>query len=278
MNKKLFNRFLFLFLTGLSMLNVGRSYAQISPPGLGEANTASWFAFGVRQSLDSASKIQSFTYVGLGRTSNPITNNPVQQQAIFVLNQEFYHRFHKHWHYSLALSYRNQNEYEAAAPYEAASPAHQQEIRVYGRYMYQLKVRNFKFVATYRQEFRSFFEPDFTQVDTRYQLRSRFRLQASLTLDENKVHRISASVEALFSSSQSTDPENHWSTFAYKETRLCFYYSIDPKNSSLIYNIGYMNDLLGRGTDLKSVSYIAFDVIWENPFKPFKREVLKPIE
>jgi len=251
--------------------------AQISPPGLGEANAASWFAFGVRQSLDSANKIQSVSYVGIGRTSNPVTSNPFQRQAIFVLNQEFYHKFHKHWHYSLALSYRNQNEYMETTPYESASPPTKQEFRIYGRYMYEFKVRNFKFVATYRQEFRSFFDPDFKQEDERYQLRSRFRIQATMTLDQNKAHRIIASAEALFSSTETTTPENHWTTFGYKEARFCLYYSFDPKNSSLTYSLGYMNNLIGQ-SDVISVSYLAADVIWENPFKPFKREILKRIE
>lgn len=106
---------------------------------------------------------------------------------------------------------------------------------------------------------------------------TRIRLQCAITLDENKVHRLSASAEALFSTTQSTTPFIHWSTFSYKETRICFYYSVQPKNSSLIYSIGYMNNLIGQ-TNITSVSYIAMDVIWENPFKAFKREVLKPIE
>ncbi|WP_018341711.1 DUF2490 domain-containing protein [Cytophaga aurantiaca] len=259
------------------LLTVCAAHAQISPPGLGETNTASWLAFGVRQSLDSANKIQSFSYVGLGRISGPQSNNPLKYQEIFVLNQEFYHRFHKHWHYSLALSYRNQDEYGDEKSFNTISPMHKQEIRAYGRFMYELKVRNVKLVATYRQEFRSFFNPDFQPEDNRYQLRSRFRLQAAITLDKNKVHRFTASAEALFSSTQSTTPSTDWSTFAYKEARFCFYYSIDPKNSSFIYSIGYMNNLIGR-EDIKDVSYIALDVIWENPFKAFKREVLKPIE
>lgn len=261
----------------IGLLTVITATAQISPPGLGETNTASWFAFGVRQSLDSASKIQSFSYVGLGRISGPQSNNPLKYQDIFVLNQEFYHKFHKHWHYSLALSYRNQDEYGDEKSFNTISPTHKQEIRAYGRFMYELKVRNVKFVATFRQEFRSFFDPDFQQEADRYQLRSRFRLQAAVTLDENKIHRLTASAEALFSSTQSTIPSTHWSTFAYKEARFCFYYSIDPKNSSFIYSIGYMSDLIGQ-THIKAVSYVALDVIWENPFKVFKREALKPIE
>jgi hypothetical protein len=267
----------YILFIAMSLLTVLGTHAQISPPGLGETNTASWFAFGVRQSLDSAGKIQFFSYVGLGRISSPASNNLLKYQDIFVLNQEFYHKFHKHWHYSLALSYRNQDEYGDEKSFNGISPTHEQEIRVYGRYMYELKIRNVKLIATYRQEFRSFFDPDFQQENDKYQLRSRFRLQAAITLDENKTHRLMASAEALFSSTQSTTPENHWSTFGYKEARFCFYYSIDPKNSSFIYSIGYMNDLIGQA-HAKSVSYLAMDVIWENPFKAFKREILKPIE
>ena len=266
-----------VFLLCLVTAYTNTSVAQISPPGLGASNTASWLAFGIRQSLDSAEKIQSFSYVGFGRIRGPQSNNPVKYPDILVLNQEFYHAFHKHWKYSLALSYRNQDEYSDEKSFNSISPIHKQEFRLYGRYMYELKLHNLKFVATYRQEFRSFFDPDFKQETDRYQLRSRFRLQAALTLDENKVHRLTGSVEGLFSTTQSTLPQNEWSAFEYKETRICFYYSIDPKNSSFIYSIGYMNDLIGQ-KNMKSVGYIAVDVIWENPFKAFARESLKPIE
>jgi len=277
MKKIPFGHAIILIIGCLTFVYSNACLAQISPPGLGETNTASWFAFGVRQSLDSANKIQSFSYIGLGRISGPQSNNPLRFQDIIVLNQEFYHRFHKHWHYSLAVSYRNQDEYSDEKSFNTISPTHKQEFRLYGRYMYELKIHNLKFVATYRQEFRSFFDPDFIQETNRYQLRSRFRLQAAITLDDAKVHRLTASAEALFSTTESTSPENHWSAFSYKEARFCLYYSIDPKNSSFIYSVGYMNNLIGQ-ENIKSVNYIALDVIWENPFKPFKREVLKPIE
>ncbi len=277
MKNKRINHVLLLVFLWFAVACTNTGTAQISPPGLGESNSASWFAFGLRQSLDSFNNVQSFSYAGIGRISGPQSENPFKFQDIFVLNQEFYHRFHKHWHYSLAVSYRNQDEYGEGKFFHAISPAHKQEVRLYGRYLYELKVGNLKFVATYRQEFRSFFDPHFKPEDDRYQLRSRFRLQTALTLDESKVHRLTASIEALFSTTQSTVPETHWSSFAYKETRLCFYYSIDPKNSSFIYSIGYMNDLIGKEA-IKSVRYLAVDVIWENPFKGFKRETLKPIE
>lgn len=98
--------------------------AQISPPGLGLANSASWFAVGVRQELDTLKAWQSVTYIGIGRKSNPDNYNPLAKPAILVMNQEFYHQFHHHWQYSFALSYRRQDEYEKLSPYEHESPPH----------------------------------------------------------------------------------------------------------------------------------------------------------
>src|SRR6478609_6797214 len=105
--------------------------AQISPPGLGVAHTAQWVALAVRQKLDSANTKQLVSYVGLGRISNPDDYNPVEKSAIFVLNQEFYNQFREHWQYSLALSYRNQREYESVPPYEEGVPSAKQEFRIY---------------------------------------------------------------------------------------------------------------------------------------------------
>ncbi|MEZ4891167.1 MAG: hypothetical protein R2779_11655 [Crocinitomicaceae bacterium] len=47
--------------------------AQISPPGLGRATAASWFALGISQKLDTieGKGWQSMSYIGLGRISNP---------------------------------------------------------------------------------------------------------------------------------------------------------------------------------------------------------------
>ncbi len=122
-----------LFLLVFGIMYTKQSCAQISPPDLGTTNTAAWTAFGIRQFLDSANKRESFSYIGFGRISSPATTNPFFEHSIFVLNQEFYHRFHKHWRYSVAGSYRNKNEYLTTAPYEAASPPTMQEFRVYGR-------------------------------------------------------------------------------------------------------------------------------------------------
>ncbi|WP_031289906.1 hypothetical protein, partial [Sphingobacterium sp. IITKGP-BTPF85] len=41
-------------------------HAQISPPGLGKAKTASWSAIGLKRQLDSTGTKEALTYLGLG--------------------------------------------------------------------------------------------------------------------------------------------------------------------------------------------------------------------
>jgi len=249
--------------------------AQISPPGLGDANTAGWFAVGVRQELDTIKAVQSMSYIGLGVKSNPDNSNPFYKPAIIVLNQEFYHQFHKHWQYSGALSYRRQQEYSKTSPYESEDPSIKQEFRIYGRLVYVLKTSKIKLAFTYRQEFRKFYTPDFNNWPETFQLRSRFRAQFTLNLNANKTQRFICSAEALFSKSKAATGD--WSVLSYQESRFCLYYSVSPRNFPLIFNLGYMNDLLGH-TAAHPVSYIAFDIIWENPFKLTQRKKEKITE
>ncbi|MBC7451567.1 MAG: hypothetical protein H7259_08780, partial [Cytophagales bacterium] len=72
----------------------------------------------------------------------------------------------------------------------------------------------------------------------------------------NKVQKLIASYEALFETEkQNNGSSSCWTTYGYAESRVCLYYSISPKESSFIYNIGYMNDLLGR-SPVTSASYL----------------------
>ncbi|MCB9188140.1 MAG: DUF2490 domain-containing protein [Flavobacteriales bacterium] len=241
-------------------------YGQISSPGLGKTNTADWIAFGVRQELDTieGKGWQSMTYAGLGRKSNPDNYNLFYKPAIFIVNQEFYHQFHNDWQYSLALSYRRQDEYFDTPPYEHETPRIKQEFRIYGRFSYIFKTPRIKFIPTFRQEFRKFCSPDFKNITENFQLRSRLRLQLTVYLDKNKTHRLIASSEQLFSVSKETT-SNTWTNFNYRESRFSFYYSISPQALPLIFSLGYMNNLVGNKTTFDA-HYLAFDIIVENPF------------
>ncbi|MDB5257998.1 MAG: hypothetical protein JWM14_2693 [Chitinophagaceae bacterium] len=245
--------------------------AQISPPGLGDANTASWLAIGLRQRLDSANHKQYVAYAGMGRISNPDDYNPIEKTSIFVLNQEFYNQFHKHWQYSVALSYRRQNEYESTTPYEKEKVPLKQEFRIYSRYSFIWKTSRLKWVTTYRQEFRKFYTNDFKDWEETYQLRSRTRTQLTVTLDKYKVHNIVASAEALFSLSKE---ESQWGSFAYRESRFCLYYSYAPVTSPLVFSLGYMNNLIGSSS-LIDAHYIALDIIWTDPFGNLRKKKIE---
>lgn len=273
---KIASFFLFSTLIGPILLSSLIAQAQISPPGLGNANTASWIAIGVRQRLDTANHKQSVTYVGVGRISNPDDENPFKKSAIIVINEEFYNQFHKHWQYSVALSYRRQNEYEDVAPYEKQSNGNglKQEFRVYGRFSYILRTKNWKLVSTYRQEFRKFYTSSFKDWEENYQLRSRFRVQLTRSLDRNKKHNLVASAEALFSISKESNKE--WTDWDYHESRFCFYYSFIPLKSSLVVSIGYMNNLIGKYGSLSDAHYMALDIIWNDPFGNLKKKKVVP--
>ncbi|WP_458627073.1 hypothetical protein [Winogradskyella sp. PC D3.3] len=70
-------------------------FAQCSPPGLGKANTASWFAIGIKQNRNKKETINSTTPFGLRRTSTPDNYNLLDKQSIYVINEEVSHRSKK---------------------------------------------------------------------------------------------------------------------------------------------------------------------------------------
>lgn len=245
----------------------GNCFSQISPPGLGKAKTADWFAIGVRQELSTihGKGWQSMSYIGIGRKSNPNNYDPLYKPAIMVLNQEFYHQYHSVWQSSFAVSYRRQDEYFDNPPYDQSIPKLQQEFRLYGRFSYIYSTSRIKIVPTIRQEFRQFYAPDFTNVEENFQFRTRFRLQLTANLDIKKRHRLIASSEQLFAISKKNSP-NSWTDYSYKESRFLLYYSFSPKTIPFIFNVGYMYDLVGKDNPY-DVHYLAFDIIITNPFK-----------
>jgi hypothetical protein len=239
-------------------------HGQITPPGMGDAKTGSWFALGLRQGLDTSNSKQSVTYVGWGTKSHPDNRNPFQKPGMFIANEEWYHQFHPHFQYTAALSYRRQYEYGDDPPYAPESPRLRQEIRVYGRFSYIWKSRRLRLALTFREDIRKFFTPDFRNWPETFQLRSRLRGQLGINIDPARVHRIILGAEALFPVSYNL-PTSSWGIWGYKESRIACYYSVAPPDWHLSFNFGYMNNLLGTGTNLQSVHYLALDIILENP-------------
>jgi len=236
-------------------------HAQFSPPGLGKTNTASWFAIGIKQNLDKNKTMNSTTYFGVGRISNPINYNALYKQSIYVLNEEVTHKFKKHWKYSIAISYRWQNKYKNNIPYGFDTPKARQELRFYSRFSYLNSIKRIDYSFSYRPEIRFFYNPDFTSATENTQFRSRFRGKATLNLNSLNTQKIITTAEFLFS----TTKTNSWNKFEYKETRFCLYYSVIFPKQKTTFNIGYMNDLIGK-TTITDVHYIAFDILIKNPF------------
>lgn len=253
-------------LTGILFMLVFTSYGQFSPPGLGKGKNASWFAFGIKQALDTVHKKESTTYIGIGRKSTPDDSNPFNKMAILVLNQEFSNRYAKNWQYSYAFSYRRQTEYGSAAPYELSDPAIKQEFRIYGRYTYLTEISGVKWKNTFRQEYRKFFNPDFTKSDEDYQFRTRLKTQINIDLGTQKLHHISGSAEALFSTSKKYRPTSELTKFEYKESRFNMYYALTPHSIPFTFDFGYGYNLIGKGAKTSGVNYLAIDVVWNNPF------------
>lgn len=246
------------------------SKSQVSPPGLGVANTASWFAFSVRQDFGAAKKWRTQTYVGIGVKSNPNNYNPFQKPAILVFNQEFYYQFKKRWYSSLAISYRRQNEYIKNMPFSPDKPSVQQEFRLYGRLFYRFKIGRVQLSPAFRQEFRMFYAPDFSPMKNDIQLRSRLRFQAVVPLNKNQTQWLTFASETFFATSKQAHTQS-WSRLAYTENRFTFYYSISLKDVSLIFDFGYMNDLVGTKSSLYDVHYLSIDIMFDNPAKLFRR-------
>ncbi|MEG1216861.1 MAG: DUF2490 domain-containing protein [Chryseobacterium sp.] len=246
----------------------GVMHAQISPPGLGDANTAFWSAFGVKRQLDSVGKKQTMSYIAIGRKSSPYNDNLFSKQAIFVLNHEVYNSFAPHQQYSYAISYRRQPQYESDSPYEKENT--EQEFRIYGRYAYTFNLgKKFKLKNTVRQEFRKFFDADFHKVEEDFQLRTRIKSQLTYNLSPTNNQKLAISAEALFSVSHLNEPDPHWNSFGYREMRLSAYYMFNIPHSPFTVDIGYMDDLIRGSTSIHKggVHYLAADLIWNIPYK-----------
>ncbi|WP_165850779.1 DUF2490 domain-containing protein [Chryseobacterium sp. 5_R23647] len=248
-------RFLIIFTVCFFAVNLS---AQISPPGLGHAKTASWLAAGVKQKLSK--NWESMSYFGMGRTGET-SLNPIEKPSILVLNQEFYKQLKNNWKYSFAVSFRNQKEKNTADN----NIVDQQEIRLYGRLSHVFKSSKLKVTPTFRQEFRKFFAPKSLEDAESFALRSRLRLQLSIDLNEDASKKIILSSEQLFSTEKDA-VSKEWSDWKYHESRFLAYYSVTPKNSAVTFDIGYMNNLVG-GSHPYDVSYLAFDVVFNGKRK-----------
>lgn len=240
--------------------------AQIAPPGLNNTNVAAWFAFGLKQNIDTAGKVQSTTFVGWEGIGNPTYNNPFQKTGIFMLSEEVSHRFLKNWQYAFGFIYMRQNFYNTTKPYDNLTPYVRQEFRLYGKFAYTYSTSRINFTTNITPEFRKFYDPNFKHWRESVQLRTRLKFHLQLNLTKDKQHRLTASTELFFTASKLIVPSKTWKTMDYKETYFYLAYTFAPKKTPFLFSLGYMNDLIGK-QKAYSIHYFGFDVIWMNPFQ-----------
>ncbi len=241
--------------------------AQITPAGLGKTNTAFWTVVSFRQDLDTAKKWQSVTYLGVSSVSGQGSYDPFQHKGIIVLNQEFYHQIHKNFQMSYAVSYRSQYEYLEEPPYDPRPQEFFREFRFYTRLIASHAPPRVRFAFTTRFDFRSFTTPEMKTHRETFQFRTRFRGQVILNLTKDKVHRGIFAAEALISTKYSEIPSPTWSPFAYKDARFALTYSLSPKNHPIIYNTGFMFNLIDTGKNAFLATFFNVDIVIKNLFK-----------
>src|SRR5579864_4293760 len=101
--------------------------AQISPPGLDDTHVVLFGAVAINQPISEKWFNQS--YVAGSRFSDPNNNHILKKQAIFVIDQQMYRQFGKHWQLAFCLSYRNQDQYADEPPYDYDIPSSRREMR-----------------------------------------------------------------------------------------------------------------------------------------------------
>jgi hypothetical protein len=251
----------------LSLYSIS-GFSQISPPGLDDTNIATWAALGFSQQLNP--KWSLTAYLGGARVSNPDSWFPLKKQSIAVYNHEFQYKFNPKWQASICSSIRLQNKYEEEFPYEAALQAYRWEIRYYGRLYRKQQIGKWNMTYSFRPEFRTFYSPDWAPSPIPIELRFRLKAQASIPLNTAKSNFLLGANEFLSTIDEYTlntpaGREHEWSNYQFTEDRLSVYFRHVFKEQDVILDLGVMEQFK-TGSDFDAVSYVAFDLLIQNPF------------
>ncbi|MPR34728.1 DUF2490 domain-containing protein [Salmonirosea aquatica] len=243
-------------------------FAQLSPPGLDGTRAVAWGAVGFSQALGK--KITLIAYGGLGRLGDPTHWAPLQKPGIGVYNQEFQYKLSTQWQASLAQSFRVQNLYSEDEPYEAEDPSQRFELRYYARLYYKRSLGKLAATYSFRPEVRTFYAPSWEAASRPLELRFRLKGQVSLPLDDHKANFIIGANEILtaldeYRSKVPLDHHHTWSTYHFTEDRLALYFRHVFRQSDVTLDVGVMEQFKSGG-HFEPVSYLAFDVLFQNPF------------
>ncbi|WP_207435593.1 DUF2490 domain-containing protein [Sabulibacter ruber] len=243
----------------LFILLISSAHAQISPPGVGSTKGVSWGAIGLTQHLGT--RWVSSTYVGVARESDPDNWALFKKQGLLVLNEEISYGVNSHWQFSVAGSFRRQNEYSSEPPYEREDPAHKKEVRFYSRLQYKHQLKRVAITYTFRPEWRSFYQSSETPLATPKEIRIRLKAQASIPLNQAHSNFLIGGNEVLTVTDKTK--ENTWSAYHFTEDRLSLYFRHVFAHSPLSVDLGLMEQFKPHG---HKTSYLAFDVQLQDPF------------
>lgn len=252
-----------ILLLAVGLLPV-RTVAQIGPPGMGVVKSASWFAMGITQQLDTAGDIRWNAYVGHGRCSTSQQGMPWQRQAIQVFDQLITYRFHSQWQVGAGASLRFQQRYSDSDPFDRITPP-RDEVRLHARIMHGWPIGRWRMQLTLKQELRRFFTPDLQPWKEDIEWRTRFKVQAEHALGQQGGRKVVCSLEELFAMDHVRGAQDAWTSMGYRETRASVYVVQRMANDRMEVALGGMADLV-RGADQAICPYLAMSLTWRDPF------------
>lgn len=242
--------------------------AQISPPGLDDTHMVLWGVVAIHQSLGEKWFNQS--YAGLSRFSDPSNSSVLKRQAIYVVEQQTYRKWGKHWQLGFCLSLRGQNMYTDSPPYDSDIPGIRREIRYYLRLFYRHQLGPFSMAYSLRPEWRNFYDPTWSRFYQSPQaMRYRVKMQAGIPLNKTKSSSFILTNELLFVQAQQRQPNDDlcWTPFAQSEDRICTYFRHTFEKKKIAFDVGIMQQLnFSYGKFLNDFVHFAFDVTFIDPF------------
>jgi hypothetical protein len=229
--------------------------SQISPPGLDDTRAVAWGAIGFTQQIGA--RWQTTVYFGGSRESNPDNYSLLRKPAIEVLDFTQLYRFNGRWSLAGALSFRKQNRYHDAAPFDSEDPALRDEIRYYMRLYYRHKIKRVSFIYSFRPEYRTYYDGHDRWSPVPYEFRFRLKAQASIGLNQSGSNQFVVGNEIL------SVAQPHFSKYRYTEDRFTTYFRHTFTKPSLIFDAGFMYQFLaGEGL----ITHFAVDFIFVDPF------------
>jgi hypothetical protein len=232
------------------------SFSQISPPGLDDTRAVGWAAVGFSQQIGR--RWQTTVYLGASRESNPDNFSLLRKPAIGVLDINQLYRFNEHWSLAGAVSFRMQNMYFNAPPFDSEDPALRDEVRYYMRVYYRHKVKRISFTYSFRPEYRTYFDRLDRWSPVPYEFRFRLKGQAAVSLNQSGSNQFILGNEIL------SVAEPHFSQYHYTEDRLTTYFRHTFTKPALIVDAGFMYQFLAKEG---LITHFAVDFIFLDPFR-----------